>query len=247
MKTLRIHYFQHVPFEGLGCIEPWVIEKGHTLTATAFYNTSYQLPELQNIDWLIIMGGPMSVQDVAEYPWLKEEKTFIKQAIQARKTIIGICLGAQLVAEALGARVYPNAQKEIGWFKVTRTTQGTTTALLKDLEPSFTVFHWHGDTFDLPKGAEHLMQSEACLNQMFLYRNYVLGIQFHFEATVDTLHATSRHGKDELTPGKYIQSEEYILAQEKLIRDNNQRMYAILSKLEHVTLHGVLKKFAPVP
>jgi len=232
MKKLRIHYFQHVPFEGLGCIESWAFEKDHILTATQFHTPSYELPELKNIDWFIMMGGPMSVHDEAKYPWLKEEKVFIKQAIAAGKTVIGICLGAQLVAEALGARVFSNVHKEIGWFEVTRTTQGNTTALLKDIEPSFTAFHWHGDTFDLPHGAAHLLQSEACINQMFLYNKHALGIQFHFEVTPQTLYAMIRHGRQELTPGTYIQDEETILAQAQLITENNQRMYAILNGLE---------------
>lgn len=238
MKTLRIHYFQHVPFEGLGCIEAWAFEKGHTVTATNFY-TAADLPDLSAMDWLIIMGGPMSVHDEAACPWLKTEKAFIKNAIAMGKTVIGICLGAQLVAEALGARVYPNGHKEIGWFKVTRTPQGTTASLLEHLEPSFTVFHWHGDTFDLPHGATHLLESEACMNQMFLYQYRVLGIQFHFEATPETLQAMIQHGRQELTPNKYIQSEVYIAAQAPWLAANNHRMYAILNKLEHNTGMGV--------
>lgn len=231
MKRLRIHHFQHVPFEGLGCIEAWAIEKDHTLTSTKFYQ-AYQLPELATIDWLIIMGGPMSVHDEETRPWLKEEKAFIKQAIEVGKTVIGICLGAQLIADVLGAKVYRNSYKEIGWFNVSKTPQGEANILLKDIESSFTVFHWHGDTFDLPDGAEHLLQSEACTNQAFLYHDNVLGIQFHFEATQETLTEMITHGRYELIPGKYMQREEAILARTTFIQENNQRLYGLLKKLE---------------
>lgn len=140
MNKLRIHYFQHVAFEGLGCIEAWAFEKDYVRTRTKFYET-YRLPEITTIDWLIIMGGPMSVHDEEGHPWLNEEKAFIKQAIEAGKTVIGICLGAQLIANVLGANVYPNRHKEIGWFDVTKTAQGKENYLVKDIESSFTAFH----------------------------------------------------------------------------------------------------------
>jgi GMP synthase-like glutamine amidotransferase len=234
MHMLRIHYFQHVPFEGLGCIETWAFEKEHTLTATKFY-TAYQLPEIEMIDWLIVMGGPMSVHDEAIQPWLKDEKAFIKKAIAAGKTVVGICLGAQLVAEALGASIYLNAYKEIGWFDVRRTPQANNT-LLNGLEPAFTVFDWHGDTFDLPEGAEHLLQSEACINQAFLFQQKVLGLQFHFEVTAETLNGMIQHGQHELVQNKYVQTEEQILAQTRLIEENNQRLYGILNRLQQSTI-----------
>lgn len=231
MKQLRIHYFQHVAFEGLGCIEAWAFEKDHTLTATKFYE-NHQLPKIVDIDWLIIMGGPMSVHDEDKHRWLINEKAFIKQAIEAGKTVIGICLEAQLIADVLGANVYPNRYKEIGWFDVTKTTQGKAKELLKAMESSFTVFHWHGDTFDLPEGAEHLLQSEACANQAFLYKDNVLGIQAHFEATKETLNEMITHGRHELIPDQYIQTEEVIVAHLVFIHENNQRLYGLLKKLE---------------
>lgn len=235
MKPLRIHYFQHIAFKGLGCIEQWAIEKKHTLTATRFYET-HHLPKPGNMDWLIIMGGPMSIYDEDKHGWLKDEKAFIEEAIARGKTVIGVCLGAQLIACVLGARVYPNAYKEIGWFEVARRSQGNDQSLLEGIEPAFTVFHWHGDTFELPEGAEHLLQSEACANQAFLYRNNVLGIQFHFEATRETLRDMVKHGLPELTPDTYIQNEERILAGSPFITQNNQRLYGILNKLEQQSI-----------
>jgi len=114
MPHLRIHYLQHVSFEGLGSIAEWVTSNGHELTSTQFFINSY-LPEPADIDWLIIMGGPMGVYDEDKYEWLTAEKQFIKKAIDAGKTVIGICLGAQLIAKVLGAKVYPNQKRAIGW------------------------------------------------------------------------------------------------------------------------------------
>lgn len=229
MKPRRIHYFQHVPFEGLGCIEAWANEKDYMLTATKFYE-AVQLPRLENIDWLIIMGGPMSVHDKATHPWLQAEKAFIKQAIDAGKTVIGICLGAQAIAEVLGANVYPNTCKEIGWFDVTKTK--TESFLLQHLPQTFPVFHWHGETFDLPEGAQHLLQSEACVNQAFLYKDNVLGLQFHFETTLESVTQMIKHERHELVPDTYVQSEATILAQAHLITENNRQLYGLLKNLE---------------
>src|SRR5665213_1473810 len=120
MKQLRIHYFQHVHFEGPGNIEEWCNKHGHSLTATKFYE-DFKLPSLTDIDWLVIMGGPMSVNDEEEITWLAAEKQFIQKAIQAEKTIIGICLGAQLLADVMGSKVYQNTYKEIGWFPIELT------------------------------------------------------------------------------------------------------------------------------
>jgi len=207
---MRIHYFQHVPFEGLGYIENWALQNGHTLTATKFYENA-ALPGLSQLDWLIVMGGPMGVYDEDKFPWLKTEKAFIEQAIQANKTVIGICLGAQLIAAVLGAEVYPNKEKEIGWFEVSLTPAGRESLLYNDVAPTFKVFHWHGDTFSLPRHSEHLLESAACKNQAFLYGNRVLGLQFHLEATPATLKEMVAYGKNELTDGKYIQGAETIL------------------------------------
>lgn len=227
MKKLSIHTLMHVPFEGLGCIEQWISKNNHTVSYTRLYE-DYQLPTLDEIDWLIVMGGPMGVYDEAIYPWLSEEKTFIKQVIEKGKTVIGICLGSQLIAEVLGAKVFPNKQKEIGWFDLQITEEGKNQKLLNGFEENFTVFHWHGDTYDLPAGSIRLFSSEACLNQAFLYNDNVLGLQFHFEATVETLKEMVAHGTSELIENETIQTGEQILAQTGFIDSNNKKMFDIL-------------------
>ena len=172
-NNLSIHSFEHAPFEGLGCIGDWAGERSHRLSSTSLYNNE-QLPDLKKIDWLVIMGGPMSIHNEKEFPWLKAEKIFIRKAIEANKTVIGICLGAQLVAHVLGAKIYKNPQTEIGWFDVVRTEESYLTDLLTGFDKKMKVFHWHGDTFELPDGAISLFQSVACKNQGFLFRNNVL-------------------------------------------------------------------------
>ncbi len=230
MKQLRIHYFQHVSFEGLGNIEEWSLENGHLLTSTKFYENS-NLPGLKDIDWLIIMGGAMGVYDERKYNWLVAEKQFIKQAIEAGKTVIGICLGAQLIAEVLGARVYVNKYKEIGWYPIELSSEATKNKLFAEINNSMTVFHWHGDTFDLPQCAVHLAHSEACKNQAFLYNKKVLGLQFHLEMTEPALKQMLENGKPELTQGNYIQNEQEILNNQKLIENNKQVLFTILDRL----------------
>jgi GMP synthase-like glutamine amidotransferase len=230
MKKLAIHVFMHVPFEGLGCIEQWISKNNHTVSYTQFYE-DYKLPGIDDIDWLIVMGGPMGVYDEAIYSWLAEEKAFIKQAIDKGKTILGICLGSQLIAEVLGAKVYPNKQKEIGWFDVSLSETAKTHPLLAGFEESFPVFHWHGDTFDLLVGSSHLISSDVCKNQAFLYNEKVLGLQFHFEVTPETLRGMVENGTGELIESETIQSADKILSTAGFIASNNRKMHQILDNL----------------
>lgn len=230
-KKLKIHTLQHVPFEGLGCIDQWITTKGHSANYTKLYDNP-KFPTLDEFDWLIVMGGPMGVYDEAVYPWLKEEKEFILRAIESGKTVVGICLGSQLIAEVLGAKVYPNKQKEIGWFDIHKTEFAKKHSLLEQVEEQFTVFHWHGDTFDLPTSSERLFSSDVCLNQAFLYKKKVLGLQFHFEVTSQTLKEMTENGMSELVEDETIQSASKILEQTKYIESNNQKMFRILDYLE---------------
>lgn len=233
-KPLRIHFFQHVFFETPANIESWCIERGHLFSATKFYEDAV-LPELLNIDWLIIMGGPMSVYDEEKFNWLAAEKQFIKKAIQAGKTIIGICLGAQLLAEIIGAKVYQNDYKEIGWFPIELTPDGHKNQLFSNFENQATVFHWHGDTFDLPANALHLTQSEACKNQAFLFKKKILGLQFHLEMNEQSLKAMLENGASELISAKYIQTPNEILGRQKLLATNKKMLFTILDNLAEQT------------
>lgn len=206
---MRAHWFQHVPFEGLGCIEPWLLAAGYEVANTAFYLSS-ELPVLNEIDLLIVMGGPMSVNDEEEFPWLADEKQFIRNAINAGKPVLGICLGAQLIANALDARVYKNQVKEIGWFPIEKVGPGNGNCF--SFPRTLDVFHWHGETFDLPEGAHHLARSVSCENQAFQVGACAIGLQFHLETTPESARQMVANCQDELVDGQYIQTEAEILA-----------------------------------
>jgi GMP synthase (glutamine-hydrolysing) len=230
MEKLRIHYFQHVAFESLGSIEEWISLSGHSLTSTRFFERA-KLPEIADIDWLIVMGGGMSVHDEEQFPWLADEKEFIRQAIGAGKIVTGICLGSQLVSEALGARVYQNKDKEIGWFDIELTCFAKSNNLFFDMEDRTKVFHWHGDTFDLPENAIHLAFSSGTRNQAYIYNRKVLAMQFHLETTLNSLQQLIENCRNELTAGKYIQTEKEILTNKQLIESNKKVLFKILERL----------------
>jgi GMP synthase-like glutamine amidotransferase len=185
---MRAHVFQHVAFEGRGSIERWLEEQRASVGHTRFYESA-TLPAVNDIDLLIVMGGPMSANDERTLPWLAGEKRFIRQAIDSGKAVVGICLGAQLIASALGARVYPGKEKEVGWFPVSAVPAGDARARFA-FPAEALVFHWHGETFDLPAGAIHLARSLACENQAFQIGDRVVGLQFHLETTPDSARVT---------------------------------------------------------
>lgn len=206
---MRAHYLQHVPFEGLGSIQPWLERAGYEITGTRFFELA-ELPDIGAFDLLVVMGGPMSVNDERQFPWLRQEKSFIRRAIRHGKSVLGVCLGAQLIASAVGARVYQNHFKEIGWFPVQGVSPADRSVFC--LPPSVEVFHWHGETFELPPGAIHLARSEGCENQAFQLGSSVFGLQFHLETTPESAREIVSHCRSELSPSRYVQSEATILA-----------------------------------
>jgi GMP synthase-like glutamine amidotransferase len=206
---MHVHFFQHVSFEDLGSIEPWLKTTGCQITCTRFYENP-ALPEIDDPDMLIVMGGPMSVNDEKELPWLKSEKHFIRNFIDRQKPVLGICLGAQLIASAMGAQVYPNPEKEIGWHAIQRTPSMDSSFFT--FPSTLNVFHWHGDTFELPSGAMRLARSEACDNQAFQLNDSVLGLQFHLETTAQSLKQLISQCRNQIVPAKYIQTENEMLS-----------------------------------
>ncbi len=179
MKTVLL--LQHVPHEGPGNLSPLLQTAGFRIHTLKFWRDAEIEPTPQAYDGLVVMGGPMGVYDADKYRHLAWEKKAIEHAVKNNLPVLGICLGAQLIAHALGARVYPSGTKEIGWYDLAPTAAAQEDPLFHHLKATEKVFQWHGDTFDLPDGAVHLAFSPLCINQAFRYGHKVYGLQFHLE------------------------------------------------------------------
>jgi GMP synthase-like glutamine amidotransferase len=225
---MRVHVLQHVPFEGLGSIAAWLEERNASLTFTRFHEAG-RLPRIDSTDFVIALGGPMSVNDEVALPWLRPEKDFLAAAISADKSVLGICLGAQLIASALGARVFPGSCREIGWFPVFAEPAPPGTLAFP---ASINVFHWHGETFDLPEGAVLLASSPGCRHQAFQIGRRALGLQFHLETTPESAATMIENCRSELVRQRYVQTEEELRsAPAGAYRDINALMTRILEYL----------------
>jgi len=202
---MKIQVLQNIAFEGPGHIEKIAEEKGHEFNIVNLYDGEQPLPAT-DYDMMVILGGPMRIYEESEYPWLGIEKKAIEYAIQSDKIILGICLGAQLIADVLGAEVYKNEFREIGWYPVTRTVDSP----LKFFPQKLNVFHWHSETFDIPGNATRIFSSEATENQSFLYEDKVLAMQFHLEVTEEMVEDFIFFYKEDLEPGKFVMQKEKI-------------------------------------
>jgi GMP synthase (glutamine-hydrolysing) len=171
---------RHVPFEDLGSLAP--------LLSQCSYDIRYveagldDLGALDTPDLLVVLGGPIGAYEEDAYPFLRQEIALVEKRLAANLPTLGVCLGAQIMARALGARVYPSGSKEIGWSPLALTAAGSESCLAP-LGDEVPVLHWHGDTFDLPAGATHLAATEVCDNQAFAHGSNALGLQFHIETT----------------------------------------------------------------
>lgn len=208
---MRAHILQHVPFEGPGSILSWLRGAGYDVTSTRLFESA-ELPDPGDIDFLVVLGGPMGANDHVDFPWLTEEKRLVGNLIERGTPALGVCLGAQLIAGALGAAVYPNRHREIGWFPVHGIPPVRDSVFR--FPATMDVLHWHGDTFDLPPGAARLAESEACPNQAFQVGRTVMGIQFHLEVTPESTRTLVSSCREELIPSPYVQTEDQILAAE---------------------------------
>ncbi|WP_028081257.1 type 1 glutamine amidotransferase [Solimonas soli] len=226
---MRLHWLQHADFEDLGCIAPALAAGGHTVTRTRLY-AGETLPAVQAFDALIVMGGPMNIYEYPAHPWLRDEKAFIGASLAAGRRALGICLGAQLIADVLGAPVTRGAHQEIGWHALQLTEAGRQAPMFAGFPERFMAFHWHGDTFAIPAGARSLMASAACAHQAYALRTAsgasVAAIQFHLEVTA--ANARVWFEQERPAPGRYVQAPEAILARLDDFAQNNRLMLRLL-------------------
>jgi GMP synthase-like glutamine amidotransferase len=227
---MKIDVVQHVPFEGPAAVADWARSRERELRTWAAYEGA--LPAVDDLDFLVIMGGPMNIYQEAEHPWLAQEKALIKAALEKGAAVLGICLGAQLLADALGGEITRNEQVEIGWFPVEITKEGHDLEILDGLATRFIALHWHGDTFSIPEDAVHFASSVACKHQAFAYDDgRVMGLQFHLEETRESLALLIEHARGELVPGDWIQSERDLLAPYAPFDVGNEFLFRLLDRM----------------
>mgnify|MGYP001620103840 FL=1 len=226
---MRVHWLQHAEHEDLGCIAPWLAARGHSVSVSRLQRGE-PTPALDSYDWLIVLGGPMNIYEHAAHPWLVAEKQCIRMALNAAKRVLGICLGAQLVADQLGGPVTKNAEPEVGWHPVTLGEMGRIDKAFAGFPETFTAFHWHGDTFALPPDCAPLMASSACGNQAFSAGARVAGIQFHLEVTA--ANARDWFAVERPKPARHVQAPEAILAALPSFAENNRLMLKLMENLE---------------
>ena len=202
---MRLVALTHVDFEGPGHIAAWAKTRGHQLSTLALHGGD-ALPTTRDFDGLIVMGGPMGAYDDHQYPWMAPEKELLGRVVAAGLPVLGVCLGAQLLAAVLGATVGKSPQRELGFHPVQLAPHGQDVHLTRDFPASFAAFHWHGDAFEIPRHGVHLFQSQGCPSQGFALGEHVLGLQFHLEMTQTGLEALLTRCADELTPGPYVQT-----------------------------------------
>lgn len=232
---MRVHYLLHASFERLGAIEGWLEKNQYKATGTHTYKGE-KLPAVSEFDLLIIMGGPQCTVHLERYPYLQEEVALAKEAIQANKAVIGICLGAQLISVALGAKPEHSPNKEIGIYPVMRTAEAETDAIFKQFPPQFDVMHWHNDMPGLAPEAVLLASSAGCPRQAFRYGDRVYGFQFHMELTPELIQKMAEHCAEDLEPAQYVQSADILLQQD--LTEINKKMHIALDYLAEKVKNG---------
>ncbi len=210
---MRLHTLRHVPYEGLGHVGAWARAAGYEISESRGWE-SVDFPDPAAYDVLVVLGGPMGVADTGRLAWLGTELEYVGRAIASGTPTLGICLGAQMIAAALGAQVRRNTHPEIGWHTVEPTSGVRDSVLTPFFTAGLRVMQWHYDAFDLPSGAVHLARSEACEHQAFSWDDHVLALQFHPEMTHGEV-ATVIERDGPLREGPYTQPAEAILVPQR--------------------------------
>ena len=228
---MRVHYLQHVPFAGPGCIADWARARRGTLSHTFFF-AGEDLPPVDLFDLLVVLGGPINVYDHERTPYLFREKRFVARCLAASIPVLAISMGSQLLADVLGAPVRVNDESEMGWFPLELTPEAAGTAYFADAAPELEVLHWHKETFDIPRSATPIGSSAACANQGFIYAENVIGLQFHLETTATSVEGLITDGAHEFSEGRYVQSSREVMSHPARFERANAQMRRVLDALE---------------
>lgn len=225
----NLHVLQHVPFEGPGVLPEWGWDRGRTVLRHRWYLNEHP-PDPDGMDGVVVTGGPMGWNEESRYPWLREEKRLLENLVERGTPVLGICLGAQLLAEVFGADVRKAPQPEIGWFPVTLTSEAASFSPTADWPENPEVLHWHRDTFEVPDEGELLAVSESGLNQAFVVDERFVGLQFHLEMrSSDVERLLYNRPRGELPDEKeWVQSPETIRAGSRRAGDLHGLLYGFL-------------------
>lgn len=227
---MHLHYFQHNHFEDLGFIGDWAKSNNFTTSVTRF-DLKPELLTIEDFDWLVIMGGAMGVQDSDQYPWITDEIEFIKNAIHSGKIVIGVCLGSQMIASALGARVYKNTEPEMGFWPITLTPEAKQDKVFRHFPANPDVMHFHFDTFTLPEDAILMAGSTVTPVQAFIYGKNVFALQFHAELTESNLPVFIKELETEIIPGMFVQNPQEMLQKINYCSINNEIFSKVLDEI----------------
>ena len=227
---MRLLLLQHDPLDGPGSLTEWAAARGHTIF-TCLICRGDPLPPVGSFDLLVSLGGPMGAYDEEKHPWLAAEKEYLRQAVAAGKKILGLCLGCQLLADALGGKAFRHSCKEFGWQPIEPTTAG---GEWFGAQGTFHAFQWHGDTYTLPPGAVQLARNEASEQQAFLMKgptgDQVLGLQFHLEWTERMAREALAEPGVAPPPSPSVQTPGEILADPTLFDSAKKRFFALLDR-----------------
>jgi GMP synthase (glutamine-hydrolysing) len=239
MERMKILFVIHAAFERPGCIESWAKKHGHQTQEVNPYKGE-KLPDIKDFDFLVVMGGPQSPLKIDKAPYLADEIKLIKQAVKEKKRILGVCLGAQLIGEALGAKTEQSPSREIGVYPIELLDGAKYDPIFQRFPESFDVMHWHSDMPGIPEGAVLLARSEGCPRQAFSYGDRIYGFQCHFELTQELVKGMIENCSDDLKAGTYVRTEKELMETEySQINSKLENALDYLANLPELILHDI--------